>query len=87
MAFVFGSMASGKASSGSDIDLMIFGDVSFADVVKATHNVQTILGREINSKVYSKNEWDKMLQQQDGFIKEVLKKPKLFVLGAEHEPG
>ena len=32
-AFVFGSVASGKETSASDIDLMIIGDVSFADVV------------------------------------------------------
>lgn len=29
VAFVFGSMASGKAAAGSDIDLMVIGDVSF----------------------------------------------------------
>lgn len=86
-AFVFGSMASGKASSGSDIDLMIIGDVGFAEVVKATYNVQAELGREINPKVYNKEEWDRMLKKQDAFIKEVMVKPKLFVIGDEHEFG
>lgn len=86
MAFVFGSMASGKASSESDIDLMIIGEASFAEVVKATYSVQEKLGREINPKIYSKEEWNRMLKQQDAFIKEVMAKPKLFVLGAEPEP-
>lgn len=86
-AFVFGSMASGKATSASDIDLMIIGDVGFADVVKATYNAQSILGREINPKIYNKKEWKAMLKKRDAFIKEVLSKPKLFVLGDEHGLG
>jgi len=86
-AFVFGSMASGKATSASDIDLMVIGDVGFADVVKATHNVQSVLGREINPKVYTRKEWKAMLKKQDAFIKEVMAKPKLYVLGEEHGPG
>ena len=80
-------MASGKATSESDIDLMIIGDVRFAEVVKAIYGAQTVLGREINPKVYNKEEWDKMLKKQDAFIKEVMTKPKLFVLGDKHELG
>jgi len=87
VAFVFGSMASGKATSTSDIDLMIIGDVGFAEVVKATHGVQATLGREINPKVYNKEEWNRMFKKQDAFIKDVITKPKLFVLGDEHKLG
>lgn len=36
-AFVFGSVASGKETSGSDIDLMIICDVGFSDVVSALY--------------------------------------------------
>ena len=87
IAFVYGSMASGKATSESDIDLMIIGDISFADVVKAIYSAQTVLGREINPKIYNKEEWDKVLKKQGAFIKEVMAKPKLFVLGDEHGLG
>ena len=86
-AFVFGSVASGKVTAASDIDLMIIGDASFSDVVSATHDAQEVLGREINPKVYSKEEWGKMKKRQDAFIKEVMAKPKLFVLGDEHGLG
>lgn len=86
-AFVFGSLASGKATSASDIDLMIIGDVGFADVVKATYNVQSVLAREINPKVYNEKEWKTMVKNKDAFIKEVLAKPKLFVVGGEDGLG
>jgi DNA-binding transcriptional ArsR family regulator len=39
-AFVSGSLANGKESTGSDIDLMVIGDVNFASLVKALHPEQ-----------------------------------------------
>ena len=86
-AFVYGSMASGKEAAGSDVDLLIIGDVGFSEIAKAVYSAQEVLGREINPKVYSKDEWKQMLKDKDGFITEVLKKPKLFIAGSEHELG
>jgi predicted nucleotidyltransferase len=56
-AFVFGSVASGRAGNGSDIDLMVIGDVSFTDLVVALYPAQDLLGREINPKVYLRANW------------------------------
>jgi len=86
-AFVFGSMASGKEAAGSDVDLLVIGDVGFTEVAQAVYSAQEVLGREINPKVYSKKEWNQMLKNKDAFIKEVLKKPKLFIAGSEDELG
>ena len=47
-AFVFGSMASGDQSAGSDLDVCVLGDVSLLDVVKALSPIQDSLRREIN---------------------------------------
>lgn len=84
-AFVFGSVASGKETSASDIDVMIIGDVEFSDAVKALYYVQEPLAREINPKIYSKEEWMHMLNNKDAFIKEVLSKPRMDVMGDENE--
>lgn len=83
VAFVFGSMASGKANTGSDIDLMVIGEVSFAEVVARLHSLQDLLGREINPKLYSRAEWQKLVQAQSAFVRDVLSKPRLFVIGNE----
>lgn len=80
-AFIFGSVASGKETSASDIDLMIIGDVGFADAVSALYSVQETLGREINPKIYRKDEWIQMVNNKDAFIKEVLSKPRMDVMG------
>lgn len=84
-AFIFGSVARGKETSASDIDLMIIGEVGFSEAVNALYSVQETLGREINPKIYSKKEWTKMLKNKDVFIKEVLAKPRMDVMGDGHE--
>lgn len=86
-AFVFGSMANGKEAAGSDVDLLVIGDVGFTEVAKAVYSAQEVLGREINPKVYSKKEWNQILKDKNAFITEVLKKPKLFIAGSEYELG
>ncbi|SEP43111.1 nucleotidyltransferase domain-containing protein [Pseudomonas sp. Snoq117.2] len=80
-AFVFGSMASGKASAGSDIDLMILGTVTFREVVAVLYPCQETLGREINPKVYPREEWQRLLAEGGAFITDLLEKPKVFVIG------
>jgi predicted nucleotidyltransferase len=84
-AFVFGSVARGDQQTNSDVDVMIIGSLSFSEVVQALHSTQTILQREINPVVYSQDEFIRRLENNDSFIKEVLAKPKLFIIGKENE--
>ncbi|GMR18479.1 MAG: hypothetical protein BMS9Abin33_0894 [Gammaproteobacteria bacterium] len=86
-SFIFGSVASGKESPDSDIDLMVVGNVGFSEVVGVLYPVQESLGREINPKIYSSKEWTQMLESKDAFIKDVLSKPRMDVMGNGHEPG
>lgn len=85
--FIFGSVASGKETSASDIDLMIIGDVEFSEAVNVLYSVQATLGREINPKIYRKQEWIQMINNKDAFVKEVLAKPRMDVMGDDHGLG
>lgn len=87
VAFVFGSMASGKESAGSDVDILIVGNVSFSEAVETLYPVQNTLRREVNPKVFNREEWKQMHEINESFVKEVLSKPKLFIIGTEHELG
>lgn len=86
-AFVFGSMASGKAGASSDVDLMVIGEAEFGEVVQQLHPLQQVLGREINPKLYSRAEWQRLVAGKSAFVREVLGKPKLFVIGNEQSLG
>ncbi|MGV8933019.1 MAG: nucleotidyltransferase domain-containing protein [Gallionellaceae bacterium] len=80
-ALVFGSVARGEETASSDIDLLIIGDVGFADVVKALHPAQTVLSREINPVIYSGAEIQKRIKSKDHFIQQILKQDTIPVLG------
>lgn len=85
LAIVFGSVARGEEQANSDIDVMVIGDISFGDVVSLLHESQATLRREINPVVYSMDSFKSRVEKNDSFIKEILNKPKLFIIGSEHE--
>lgn len=85
LAFVFGSVARGEQQSNSDVDVMLVGNLGFADAVQVLHPVQVTLQREINPVVYSLEEFRRRAASHDSFIREVLSQPKLFVVGNENE--
>jgi predicted nucleotidyltransferase len=85
VAFIFGSVARGAESAGSDVDLLVIGSVDFGALVEALYPAQQQLGREINPKVFSVREWKSKLQQKSSFTTDVLRKPKIFLIGGEHD--
>jgi predicted nucleotidyltransferase len=87
LALIFGSVASGTETASSDVDVLIIADVGFADVVRAMYPAQIELGREINPVVYSAQEFKRRAQEQDPFVLELLRKPKIFLMGTEHDLG
>jgi len=85
VAFVFGSVAQSRDTALSDVDVMLIGDVDFGEVVNLLYEAQTTLQREINPKVFSMAEWQAKLAAKSSFVLEVLAKPKLFLIGSQHE--
>lgn len=86
-AFIFGSVASGKESAGSDIDLLIVGDLGFSEVANALYPLQAELGREVNPKLYMEPEWRQLRASDDAFIREIMAKPRIDVIGGENGSG
>jgi predicted nucleotidyltransferase len=85
LAFVYGSIARGEERSASDVDLMIVGEVSFADVVSALRQSEAKLAREVNPTVYGSSEFREKLAGKNHFLSTVAKEKKLFVIGDERE--
>lgn len=85
VAFVYGSVASGTERRSSDIDVMIVGSASFEEVVGALHASQKELRREINPTVFSMAEFRKKAAEKGSFVARVLREPKLFIQGTEHD--
>jgi predicted nucleotidyltransferase len=85
VAFIYGSMAKGTARSTSDIDVLVVGEATFAELVSALGSAQERLGREVNPSVYPASEFSHKLAHGHHFLSSVLRQPKIFLLGDEHE--
>lgn len=84
-AFIFGSLASDRATSGSDIDLMIIGSLRFEDITPMLPPLEQALGRDVNPKLYTPNAWRAALRKGDAFLENVVSRPKIFLLGSDTE--
>ncbi|MDE0343745.1 MAG: nucleotidyltransferase domain-containing protein [Deltaproteobacteria bacterium] len=84
-AFVFGSMASGRQSAGSDLDICVLGEVSLLEVVTALSAVQETVRREVNPVVMTTTKFSNLTAKGDRFVTRVLSEPKLFVKANENE--
>jgi predicted nucleotidyltransferase len=80
---VYGSVAAGSEQSDSDVDLMVVGQVSPKDLALPLRRARELLGRNINPTVYTPDEFDKKRAASDPFLKQVMGRPKLFVLGKQ----
>jgi len=85
VAFVFGSFARQEEKAGSDVDLMVVGDIGLRKLTGLLMNVSGKIGREINPHVFSEKEFVKRKKDQDHFLNQVLEAPKIFIIGTEHE--
>lgn len=78
-------MATGSIKSQSDVDLMVIGASTFAEVVNAITKAQHELGREVNPSTYPVDEFRQKVSTSHHFINTVLKEPKIFLIGDENE--
>lgn len=85
VAFIFGSVAKSNDNRRSDIDVIVVGRISFGDVVSLFSPAEEQLGREINSVVYSINEFKKKVKENHHFVRTVLEDEKIFLIGDENE--
>jgi predicted nucleotidyltransferase len=83
VAFIYGSFAAGTEDAESDVDVMVIGEASFAEVSDALGEVQLELGREINPTVYSAQDWSE--KGALPFLQSVMSSPKIYLIGDEHD--
>lgn len=85
VAFIYGSVARGDETTSSDIDLMVIGVLSGREFASVFSPVKNMLNREINPSIYTPAEFRKKVRERHPFVTNVLKEPKLFLLGDERD--
>ncbi|MBN1434240.1 nucleotidyltransferase domain-containing protein [Candidatus Fermentibacterales bacterium] len=84
-AMMFGSAARGDLDSRSDIDVLVVGDASFAEVTEAVLEAQGRLGREISPTVYSGSEFAQRLRDEHGFVTRIMAEPRVVLIGDQDD--
>jgi predicted nucleotidyltransferase len=86
IAFIYGSIAKQEDTATSDIDLMLVCEnLTYADLFKLLEEAQVKLGRPIHPTFYSPPEWTKKYQSNNNFLTQLVKQPKIFLIGTEDE--
>ncbi len=83
VAFVYGSIARGEERAQSDVDLLVVGTASPYRLTTALSQAERRLGRPVNPTVFGLEEFRK--KSRGHFLREVLDKEKLFVVGTFHD--
>jgi predicted nucleotidyltransferase len=86
-AFVYGSVAKGGDTAGSDIDLMIIADdLGYGDIYKALQKAEDKLRRPINPNLMTTQEWRRKSADDSAFAGKIARQPRLFIIGEADEP-
>lgn len=85
VAFVFGSIARKAEKVGSDIDLMVIGNLGLRKLSAYLPDVVEKLGREINPYILTPTEFSARKVKKEHFLSRVLKEPRLFIVGNEND--
>ncbi len=87
LAYIYGSMASGKIHPHSDVDLMVVGTASSMELAGALDATSRALRREVHASVYSHAEYWRKVGLGRGFPFTAHSGPKILVLGKANEPA
>ena len=85
IALLFGSIVEGKESRDSDVDILIVGDSSFAEISETLDPAQKALGREVNPVVFNPTEFQDKLKKGHHFLNSILKNDFIYLIGDEIE--
>ncbi len=86
-AFLYGPFAEGKERAGSEVNLIIVGDVDLARLDANLKNLEAKIGREINYVFYNRVEFKTQKAAQESFLWPILQGAKLMLVGAEEALG
>jgi DNA-binding transcriptional ArsR family regulator len=85
LAFVYGSVAAGTHTARSDVDLMLVGDLELSQIARSLLDAEQRLGRSVSPTMYPPAEFRAKAVDGNHFIRGVLARPVIFLIGDSHE--
>jgi len=84
-AFIYGSFAKGEERLGSDIDMVIVGEVEEEKLIGLVREIEGRIGRQINYVLFTPVEFKNRKRKKDPFLTNVLKEPRIGLVGTLDE--
>ena len=85
MAFIYGSYASKKNRSDSDIDLMIIGSPNKDKLENQISELEKRYQKEINYQIVNMGNFERKKREKNSFIMGILKEEKIILGGARND--
>jgi DNA-binding transcriptional ArsR family regulator len=83
--FIYGSLARGEEGAGSDVDLMLVGNVSTMELAPVLRRLEKTVDRAINPTIFTEDDFVKNLAQKNHFLLTVVRGKKIMLKGTENE--
>lgn len=80
-AFLYGSMASGRATVASDVDLFVVGEIGSPELADLLRPTADLLGRPVNPYLIAPAEFREKRRKGHSFVTRVLAGPKVDLIG------
>ncbi|MGH7614825.1 MAG: nucleotidyltransferase domain-containing protein [Gemmatimonadales bacterium] len=80
-AFLYGSMASGRNTASSDVDLFVVGDMTSIELAELVRPTAEVLGREINQYLVTPAEFREKRRAGHHFVSRVLAGSRIELIG------
>ena len=84
-AFLYGSFAKGDEKADSDVDLFIIGNIDEDRLIRKLRIPEKEVQREINYSIFSRDDYEEKLKNEDSFLLSVIRGPKVFLKGSEND--
>ncbi len=82
---LFGSVAYGLEQEGSDIDILVVGDVVLPELASIIRTEESKRNKEINYTVMSRDEFDFRKKRRDPFLLGILSESRFMIIGNEED--
>ena len=85
LAFIYGSVARGERTASSDVDILIVGSVSMADLALPLRELERSLQIPINVTHFTRAEYQDKWRQQNHFLTTIMRGKKIYLKGSDDE--
>lgn len=88
LALIYGSVASGRDTAASDVDLLVVADgLTLEELYRELATAENALDRKIHPTLYTSQEFSKRRKARHPFLTKVLEGDKIVLLGNSDDPS